>query len=1202
MIRQILNQINEAFSELDPAPKLGQFNLKKEILDLIHSDLTHLSRNDPTFFEGREGYVDFYSPYAETQIKNKQELLEKYIDKLIMIKACCICVQQKKIQLSDINGQKEKYSDKASIKKELQDLIQGDFSKLSARQDIQKQIKRIKKINAFQQQFKKIDSASPIEGNVKKQKRMQQIIKNFDEHTKYLSSHNQNIEKQLNSIEKEINNLQINLQKHTKLKNKIPHGMLDVKRALNIQQELKDVKFSTSESIDLKFKEMLEDLKNLMASSITGYRELAVLGGDIDAFLHQTTGFYWENLYLYRKTLFAINEYMSEKMNLTIEGKLVVECLKNACEKVPDESVINDALRAVKNVDRELSKRRKCYVKKAGQSEYDIKFYKTEAHGIIIHLLNNSDNPFFFVPYNSNNYALDHPEHTDLAGALGNCYGETQMFLQRINQKKPTFNNICPQLDLINYQLDQSRKAGPLDTTIGVIDTSIYGLIRLSIDPNEMDKDKLKLLLNDKPAYVLFGTVIYFVDDKLQIISEVETLSYRNNEALTQLFPKNMNKLKTTTVKDRNEIKKLIEHSANVPKVKWETIKHLLTQEADSKKHGDVCWIKLSGATNSEGTEFAHVLGFIKMKEATPYKYIVYDYGLGPMGFSTEEQLQLYFKTVLENYYSFSKCTIKKVAEVSDEGQQFINGSTGVQPLKKAEINTSTVRKYWNKQRLLLLIKYGNNEINFLLDNILLLKSNDAKKEIYHALLASDAINFAQLFSQCISFAKKGNTEPLEMILKSDNLNYSINKIGLELSPNISDLIISMMKNGTISADLACKIFSDNIPIVLAAFESDNNSLQFADVSTVLTLMDDYRNIIPIAVAIFPRNERIFLDAYNRYPLDPTILLRADKSLIIELIKQKKIQPNIALKYLNHDKDIVDAVFVTFKNIKTLQKEVILNLIGNQQLSSFQLKRCCKAFNNDQDVILAAFKIDPESLAYADTNLADKLVEQGFLPTKATVRHYPHEQTSLVTSQGSFTSVAEPFLNEAGSDSRKEGVITPSNHFGSSLLLSNEADRWREDIISKFEELLADFRLKLIQLEQKPKLIQRGFFVNTPYQETLIVGKNRLDNLEKAIKNFKEQGTFERFIKDCDGEFMNEETNKIFAINRSALWFRSISYSYEQLKMAIYYLASLLKIPCAIKLEKPETCTAKKSRAFKEGWEELKENAPNSINLPVKSS
>lgn len=97
-------------------------------------------------------------------------------------------------------------------------------------------------------------------------------------------------------------------------------------------------------------------------------------------------------------------------------------------------------------------------------------------------------------------------------------------------------------------------------------------------------------------------------------------------------------------------------------------------------------------------------------------KYVVYDYSLGTMGFSNEEQLSLFFKKIFEGntaFYPYTKCIVNKIGEVSDECQQFFNGPAGVQPLEKADPNNkSSERSCWNKQRLELLIKYSNKGLS----------------------------------------------------------------------------------------------------------------------------------------------------------------------------------------------------------------------------------------------------------------------------------------------------------------------------------------------------------------------------------------------------------------------------------------------------------------------------------------------------------
>ena len=85
---------------------------------------------------------------------------------------------------------------------------------------------------------------------------------------------------------------------------------------------------------------------------------------------------------------------------------------------------------------------------------------------MINQLFAETEGPFFYIPYNAHCDVMDHPSGGDLLGTYGNCFGETQMFLQRINGTIPTFNTICPERNLINSQLNQLIK------TVGANDKS----------------------------------------------------------------------------------------------------------------------------------------------------------------------------------------------------------------------------------------------------------------------------------------------------------------------------------------------------------------------------------------------------------------------------------------------------------------------------------------------------------------------------------------------------------------------------------------------------------------------------------------------------------------------------------------------------------------------------------------------------------
>ena len=234
---------------------------------------------------------------------------------------------------------------------------------------------------------------------------------------------------------------------------------------------------------------MLLDVRNLMAASIRDYQAIVVYGGEYNSLLHKTTAFYWDNLSLYRQTFTAVHMLILKSTALTDKGKFIARCIQEAYKHIPVEDFINVALEHVDMVDVCLGEREKAYGKIIA-GEMPIHFYKDISSIFNARTAAGDKKPFFYIPYNSDLYVLDHPTHTDFANTLGNCFGESLMFLQRINGENPSITNICPERDLINFQLDQSRK--------------IFGCKKISkIDVIEKSRERGSLLWEDIKAILI---------------------------------------------------------------------------------------------------------------------------------------------------------------------------------------------------------------------------------------------------------------------------------------------------------------------------------------------------------------------------------------------------------------------------------------------------------------------------------------------------------------------------------------------------------------------------------------------------------------------------------------------------------------------------------------------------------------------------
>lgn len=490
MIKDLLISIKNTLSNIaQDLPQPSDFHAKKLIEQLIENDLAQLNLNQADFLDGPDGYVNYYSPFAKQHLKNKKAIIEKYLTNLHTLQAALFCIYKNNAKHLLTIDNIEQLANDTEVKTALAKNKAMNTAPITLR-SVNDALKR----DLTAQPENKLNSPKKSELEQRK-KSLSGIIEQYEKETQDIPGFSK-LNLKLIYLEKQLN-------KHNRIIAQIPNGMMDLKRALSfneshlslnakiqeIEAELErdndasqieklkkrlsklkinkaallSYQFSHSSARDAQIKEQLKDLKQLMRTSINSYQELAIAGGDINAYLQQTTGFYWENLLLFRRTVEAIHQQLPQNRDVTKLGKNLVQCIDNSLKHIPCEQTIQTALAEVKTVDANLSKRAQAHTTMVDDHSF-VRFYKGMATIIIDKLMaTEAENPMFFLPYSANNYVLDHPAHTDISGALGNCFGETQAFLKQINGPKPTINNICPPPDLINYQLDQSRRASKKD-------------------------------------------------------------------------------------------------------------------------------------------------------------------------------------------------------------------------------------------------------------------------------------------------------------------------------------------------------------------------------------------------------------------------------------------------------------------------------------------------------------------------------------------------------------------------------------------------------------------------------------------------------------------------------------------------------------------------------------------------------------------
>ena len=244
-----------------------------------------------------------------------------------------------------------------------------------------------------------------------------------------------------------------------KLQSKIPEGMLDVKRALYISM---DSSLSKSPQEETNLKKHFTDLKLFMSRLNEQYSTVIQQGGSLDTLLLNATTFYWTKLFGYTKLL-KQNLFCLENSNqLTPAGHLALRCLKSALPKAPSQGEIDKALSLLKKVGKsEMSTQ---------STMKEIGFCSKNSREACLYL-SQLGKLFFHMPHNENMYHFDYDPTDDLADTLGNCFGESMLFIHSLS--KGTFKRICPEFGLINFQLDQSLTLKFQKQTLGQAETNV---------------------------------------------------------------------------------------------------------------------------------------------------------------------------------------------------------------------------------------------------------------------------------------------------------------------------------------------------------------------------------------------------------------------------------------------------------------------------------------------------------------------------------------------------------------------------------------------------------------------------------------------------------------------------------------------------------------------------------------------------------
>ncbi|AMP89399.1 hypothetical protein [Legionella pneumophila] len=268
-------------------------------------------------------------------------------------------------------------------------------------------------------------------------------------------------EKLINKIKNILTNLKNKQNKINLLREKIPEGMLDVKRALYIAE---NSFLSESEPEEKELRLKFKSIKKFMSNLNKEYLNLIKKGGLLNTVLLDTTTLYWNQLHEYSTLLNQCRITLQKSHRLTEEGQLALRCFNNAIQKMPSKKHIINALKILN--------------KSNNKTEVIEKIGFVSPHGREACMqLTCWGKKFFYIPRSEEMYHFDYDPKEDLNDTGGNCFGESMMFIHFLS--KGAIRWLCPEAGLINFQLDQTRNLKLKKTALGegetvVSDNSIH--------------------------------------------------------------------------------------------------------------------------------------------------------------------------------------------------------------------------------------------------------------------------------------------------------------------------------------------------------------------------------------------------------------------------------------------------------------------------------------------------------------------------------------------------------------------------------------------------------------------------------------------------------------------------------------------------------------------------------------------------------
>lgn len=287
--------------------------------------------------------------------------------------------------------------------------------------------------------FYALDAEQQLNGSLKLieyyQIEMSRILDSFANKSSIILANNELIHK----IRTILTNLSNKQNKITQLKEKIPQGVLDIKRAMYIAESSI---LSNLEVEDKEFKLKLQSIKEFLCRLNKDYMALIKQGGLLNPVLISTTAFYWNKFHEYSSLLRETYTYLRKLHQLTEEGQLALDCFNSAIQKLPSKKSITGALKILNQKDKKIDP-----IKKIG-------FVSSSGREACLQLTQ-LGKQFFYIPRKEEMHHFDYIPKEDLNDTGGNCYGESIMFIHHLS--KGEIRWLCPEAGLINFQLDQTR-------------------------------------------------------------------------------------------------------------------------------------------------------------------------------------------------------------------------------------------------------------------------------------------------------------------------------------------------------------------------------------------------------------------------------------------------------------------------------------------------------------------------------------------------------------------------------------------------------------------------------------------------------------------------------------------------------------------------------------------------------------------------